>query len=203
MASGPPGARDRILEAAYGLFSTHGIGTVGVDSIVAESGVAKMSLYRHYGSKEGLVLAFLAQREKRWTVDWLEAEVTRRTDDPAQRLLTIFDVFDGWFQRSDFEGCSFINVLLEGGAQGRVHDAAVAYLSNIRMMISRFATEAGLADVTAFAQTWHILMKGSIVAAHEGNRQAARQARHGGAMILDGWPRIGGTTAAVDVSPPP
>jgi AcrR family transcriptional regulator len=202
-ATGPSSARDRILEAAYGLFSARGIGTVGVDSIVAESGVAKMSLYRHYGSKEGLVLAFLEQREKRWTVDWLEAEVARRADDPAQRLLAIFDVFDGWFRRSDFEGCSFINVLLEGGVQGPVHEAAVGYLSNIRRMISRFATEAGLADVAAFAQTWHMLMKGSIVAAHEGNREAARQARHGAAMILDAWPRTAGTTSGANVSPSP
>lgn len=203
IGSEPRKARDRILEAAYGLFSTRGIGTVGVDSIVAESGVAKMSLYRHYRSKEGLVLAFLEQRERRWTVDWLEAEVTHRTGDPVQRLLVIFDVFDEWFQRRDFEGCSFINVLLESGVHGPVHDAAVLHLSNIRTIISRFATEAGLADVAAFAQTWHILMKGSIVAAQEGNHDAAKQARHGGALILSGWPRATSPGPENAISPTP
>jgi AcrR family transcriptional regulator len=193
-------ARDRILEAAYGLFSAHGVGAVGVDSIVARSGVAKMSLYRHYRSKEGLVLAFLAQREKRWTLDWLEAEVMRRATAPEARLLAIFDVFDGWFQRDDFEGCAFINVLLEAEADGAVHAAAVTHLSNIRAIVARLAGEAGLADAADFAQTWHMLMKGSIVAAHEGNRAAARQARHAGMLILAGWPRAGDGAA---LSPPP
>ena len=69
------GARDRIVDTAYDLFSRHGIRAVGVDRIVAESGVAKMSLYRHFPSKDDLVLAFLQERERRWTNEWLRAEV--------------------------------------------------------------------------------------------------------------------------------
>ena len=107
------GARDRIVDTAYDLFSRHGIRAVGVDRIVAESGVAKMSLYRHFGSKDDLVLAFLQERERRWTNEWLRAEVERRGATPAQRMLAIFDVFGEWFSIEDFEGCSFINVLLE------------------------------------------------------------------------------------------
>ena len=105
-------ARQRILDAAYDLFSRHGIRGVGVDAIIERSGVARMTLYRHFGSKDALVLAFLERREERWTKEWLQSEVERRASDPAQRLLVIFDVFDEWFQRGDFEGCSFINVLL-------------------------------------------------------------------------------------------
>ena len=63
-----------------------------------------MTLYRHFGSKDALVLAFLDRREARWTKDWLQHEVERRAVDPAERLLAIFDVFDEWFQREDFEG---------------------------------------------------------------------------------------------------
>ena len=86
---------------------------MGIDAIIRESGVARMTLYRHFGSKDELVLAFLERREQRWTKDWLQHEAERRAADPGERLLAIFDVFDGWFRREDFEGCSFINVLLE------------------------------------------------------------------------------------------
>ena len=106
-------ARERILTTAYGLFCRHGIGAVGVDTIIDQSGVAKMTLYRHFRSKDDLVLAVLERREELWTQGWLVAEVKRRASDPAERLLAIFDVFDGWFRRRSFEGCLFVNALLE------------------------------------------------------------------------------------------
>ena len=97
-ASRPPGAsskaRERILEAAYELFSRQGIRAVGIDSIVESSGVARMTLYRHFASKDALVLAFLERREERWIKDWLQREVELRAVDPGDRLLAIFDIFD-------------------------------------------------------------------------------------------------------------
>ena len=68
-------ARSRILESAYELFSERGVRAVGIDAIIARSGVARMTLYRHFSSKEDLVLAFLERREERWTRLWLQAEV--------------------------------------------------------------------------------------------------------------------------------
>src|SRR5689334_24112269 len=106
-----PGARERILDAAYELFSRQGIQAVGVDAVISRSGVARQTLYRHFASKQDLVLAFLERREQEWTRRWLEEEVRTRATDPASRLLAIFDVFDEWFGRPDFEGCSFINVM--------------------------------------------------------------------------------------------
>ncbi len=81
----PVGARERILAAAYTLFSQHGVAAVGIDSIIARSGTAKMSLYRHFGSKDELVLAFLRQREQEWTRSWLEATVMARATEPTAR----------------------------------------------------------------------------------------------------------------------
>jgi AcrR family transcriptional regulator len=184
------GARERILQAAYELFAQRGIGAVGVDTIVARSGVAKMTLYRHFESKEMLVLAFLERREALWTRQWLEAEIMSRGKSPTERLLAIFDVFDGWFQEPDFEGCSFINVLLEAIPNGPVHQAATVHLAKIRTILLNQAQEAGLADSERFAQTWHFLMKGCIVSANEGNRQAGKQAREAGAILLEHWPRV-------------
>jgi len=178
-------ARERILETAYELFSRHGVRAVGVDRIVASSGVAKMSLYRHFRSKDELVLAFLQRREQRWTMDWLHAEVSSRGETGAERMLAIFDVFDEWFRRPDFEGCSFINVLLEfDDVDNPIRHATTAHLATIRGLVTEFAADAGVADPDAVARQWHILMKGSIVAAGEGDAMAAKRAQALGRLLL-------------------
>ena len=182
---GRSSARERILDTAYELFSRHGIRAVGVDRIIASSGVAKMSLYRHFHSKEELVLAFLQEREQRWTRAWLQAEASSRGESGAERLLALFDVFDEWFQRPDFEGCTFVNVLLEfDDLDHPIRRATEEHLATIRGMLREFAEQAGVVDPDAFAWQWHILMKGSIVAAGEGDRLAARRAREIGELLL-------------------
>jgi AcrR family transcriptional regulator len=179
------GARARILDAAYDLFSRQGIRAVGIDAIIAQSGVARMTLYRHFGSKDELVLAFLEQREDTWTKNWLQAEVERSATAPADRLLAIFDTFDDWFRRPDFEGCSFINVMLEiTEPSDAIHRASTSYLAGIRNFLEGLARQAGIADAENFARQWHILMKGSIVAAGEGDSDAARRAQDVGRLLL-------------------
>jgi AcrR family transcriptional regulator len=178
-------ARERLVTAAYELFSQRGVQAVGIDAIIERSGVARQTMYRHFDSKQELVLAFLERREQWWTRDWLEAEVGRRASDPQERLLAIFDVFDAWFRTPDFEGCSFINVLLEHPDGGHpVHRAAATYLAGIRQFLEDLARQAGLPDPPDFAREWHILMKGSIVAAGEGDREAAMRAKKVGAVLL-------------------
>jgi AcrR family transcriptional regulator len=178
-------ARERVLKAAYELFAQEGIRAVGLDDVVARAGVSPMTLNRYFASKDDLVLAFLERREQLWTKDWLEAEVERRASEPDEQLLAIFDVFDEWFRRDDFEGCSFINVLLEiSDADSPLHRASATYLARIRSFIERLAAEAGISDPESFARQWHILMKGAIVAAAEGDREAARRARSVGALLL-------------------
>jgi AcrR family transcriptional regulator len=179
------GARARILDAAYELFSRNGIQAVGIEAVISRSGVARQTLYRHFASKQDLVLAFLERREREWTRRWLEGEVRRRAGDPTERLLAIFDIFDEWFGRADFEGCSFINVMLEHpDPRDPLHRASVSYLSGIRGLLEGLAREAGIVDAQDFAREWHILMKGSIVAAGEGDRQAARRAKRIGGLLL-------------------
>ncbi|RCW37481.1 TetR family transcriptional regulator [Halopolyspora algeriensis] len=174
------GPRERILDTAYALFARRGVGDVGVDEVIAGSGVAKATLYRHFPSKTELVLAFLAEREQRWTREFIAVESARRGATPQQQLLALFDVFDEWFHRTDFEGCSFINVLLEMHGHGPEHPlgrASAQYLDNIRALVRQRAERAGLTCPAEFAHSWHILMKGSIVAAAEGDRHAARRAK--------------------------
>ena len=185
-APGRLSARERILDTAYELFSRHGTRAVGVDRIISECGIAKMTLYRNFPSKDELILAFLERRDELWTRAWLQAESQRRGSSPAQRLLAIFDTFEGWFHREDFEGCSFINVMLEVvEPDSPVRQATIRHLEAIRGFVRSLAEEAGIQDTDGFARQWHILMKGSIVSAEEGHLDAAARAKHLGTLLLE------------------
>jgi len=148
--------------------------------------VAKMTLYRHFRSKEELVLAVLDLREELWTRRWLGQVIEQRGQTADERLLVIFDAFDEWFHREDYEGCLFTNALLE------VHDptsvvglAASEKRENIRLILRDLAEQAGVRDPDEFAYQWQMLMIGSIVIAVQGGKEAARHAREAGARLLE------------------
>jgi len=183
--SKPRSGRERILEAAYDLFSRSGVRAIGVDTITVHADVAKMTLYRNFTSKHELAMAFLQLREERWVKDWLQAEVCRRGSSPAGQLLAIFDVLSEWFARDDFEGCAFVTSLLEfDDPDDPVRKACISHLANIRAFLAELAAAAGVQDAQRFATQWHILMKGSIVAAGEGDQDAAKRAQQLGRLLL-------------------
>ena len=173
------------MDSAYALFARHGIRGVGIDEVIERAAVAKATLYRHFPSKDDLVLAFLARREELWTHGFVETGARSRGTTPEEQLLAIFDVFDGWFREEDFEACSFINVLLE--LNDREHPlgrASAEHLANIRAILRGLAEEAGLRDPDGFSRKWHILMKGSIVSAAEGDPEAAKHAQSIARLVL-------------------
>jgi AcrR family transcriptional regulator len=179
-------ARQRILDAAYELFSRRGIRAVGVEEVIARADVAKATLYRHFPSKDDLVLAFLELREQRWTRQLVEAGAKERGNTAEEQLLAIFDVFHDWFQQADYEGCSFVKVLLEtADRQHPAGKASAQHLENIRTIVRTLAEKAGLHDPEAFALSWHILMKGAIVQAAEGDREAAQRAKKLARLLLE------------------
>jgi AcrR family transcriptional regulator len=185
-----PDARERILNTAYDLFAQRGIRGVGVDEVIERAGVAKATLYRHFPSKDELVLGFLEERERRWTHERVEAGALQRGITPEDQLLAIFDVFDDWFReewsdRDQFEGCSFVNVLLELGPKHPAGEASVRHLENIRSIVKGLAEEAGLREPANFARSWHILMKGSIVQAAEGDVDAAQRAKAMARLLIE------------------
>jgi AcrR family transcriptional regulator len=182
-----PGAspRERILDAAYELFSRRGIRAVGINEVIERAGVATATLYRHFPSKDSLVLAYLDLRERRWTEGFVEAGALQRGSNPEERLLAIFDVLDEWFYRDDFESGSFIKVLLELGPDHPAGGASVRHLGQIRAIVRRLADEAGLRDTDSFARSWHILMEGSIVVAAEGDLDAAKRGKAMARLLID------------------
>jgi AcrR family transcriptional regulator len=181
-ARGEP--RERILTIAYELFSHRGVRDVGVDEVISRSGVAKATLYRHFPSKTELVLAFLERRDQMWT-STMVSEARRRGATAEEQLLAIFDVFDDWFHRDDFEACSFINTLLEMGSTHPAGQASIQYLRNIRTSVERIAEEAGLIDPARFAESCQILMRGATIAAAEGNLDAAQRAKAMARLLIN------------------
>jgi AcrR family transcriptional regulator len=172
----PP--RERILTAAYELFSRRGIRAVGTDEVIERADVARATLYRHFATKNDLVLAVLERREQLWTHGLIEAQSEFRGNNPEERLLAIFDVLHDWFQNRDgFEGCSFINVLLELGPDHPAGQASIVHIDNVRDIVRQRAVAAGLHDVEDFAWSWHILMKGAIILAAVGDPDAAHRAQ--------------------------
>src|SRR6202008_4542306 len=179
-------ARERILAAAYELFSRRGIRAVGTDEVIERAGVAKATLYRHFATKNDLVLAVLQRREELWTHGLIEEQSRQRGETPEEQLLAIFDVMHDWFRAGDgYEGCSFINVLLELGADHPAGRASITHIDHVRDIVRHRALAAGLTDVEDFASSWHILMKGAIIMAAVGDLDAALRARKMACVLIE------------------
>ncbi len=179
-------ARERILTAAYELFSRRGIRAVGTDEVIERAGVARATLYRHFATKDDLVLAVLQRREEVWTHGLIEEQSRQRGATPEEQLLAIFDVLHEWFQHHDaYEGCSFINVLLELGVDHPAGQACIVHIDHVRNIVRQRAVAAGLIDVEDFASSWHILMKGAIVLAAVGDLDAALRARRMACALIE------------------
>jgi hypothetical protein len=127
-------------------------------------------------SKDELVLAVLDLREKVWTRGRLEHEVRRRARTPATRLLAIFDVFDDWFRAEDYEGCLFVNTLLETAGNTPTFAGSVEKRANVRYFVRDLARDAGARNPEDLARKLQLLMTGAIVAATEGDADGARRA---------------------------
>jgi AcrR family transcriptional regulator len=108
----PSAVRDRILATASRLFYKNGVHAVGVDLVVAESGIAKTSLYRHFGNKDALVAAFLECEDADFWRQW-DAIAERRSDDPEAELEAYLDWMDVRLKRPDYRGCPQLNVIAE------------------------------------------------------------------------------------------
>jgi AcrR family transcriptional regulator len=172
-----PELRERILTVAYPLFVSRGIRDVTVAEVRRVAGVTSEQFEAAFESRDALAAACLQRREREWTLGVVEAGARSRGRTPAEQLLAIFDVFDDWFRRDDYEACTFINVLLEMGKDHPLGRASGEHLVNIRMIVTALAGEAHLRNPEEFAMSWHILMKGAIINAVEGDQDAALRSK--------------------------
>ena len=177
--------REAILRTAVRLFSENGYHATGIDRLIKESGVAKMTLYKHFASKEDLILAAL----RRWDEEsrrWLTGEVESRAGSPRDRLLVLFDVLDDWFDQQDFKGCLFINATAEfSDPEDPIHAAAAEHKRLFRRYLKSLVAAAGVQHVDALTDQLVLLMEGAIVSAQVHQvAGAGRQARAAAAALL-------------------
>ncbi len=182
----PHPRRDHLVETALRLFASRGFHATGIDTILAEAGVAKMTLYHHFSSKEELILAALRLRDERLR-NWLMKRVRQRAEDPALRLLAIFDVLGESCERDDFSGCTFINASAEyGDLDCPIHAAAAEHKRLLRNYVRDLAASAGAPDPDALSKQLFLLMDGAIVGTKmSGKPDALCHARQAAKVLVD------------------
>jgi AcrR family transcriptional regulator len=162
MFSSSPTAQ-RILDAASRLFYEHGIRAVGVDAIAAEAGATKVTLYKHFGSKDRLVAEYLRARDERWRAS-LQAVIERRRD-PRDQLLAVFDAYGEWLVRDSLRGCAFINAAAElADPRHPALEVARAHKASLRRHLADLADRAGARRPDAVAGELLLLLDGAAVA---------------------------------------
>jgi len=179
------GVRDRILRTAAELFYKRGVQNVGVDQVVAEAGVAKMSLYKHFGSKDALVEAGLRHQSETWRL-WFEQRVLATSPEVDARILGIFEALEVWFGSTDFRGSPFTNVAVEVADAG--HGATRAAMDHQRAVLAfvrDLARNTGVSRPEMLARQLLLLMEGATVLAQvHGGVEPAREARRAAQALL-------------------
>jgi AcrR family transcriptional regulator len=163
--SSPLSARDRILQTASRLFYQEGLRATGIDRIIAESGVAKMSFYRSFASKNDLIAEFLRQRHATW-MQRFRTSVESALAAPGAGLEVMADVLEEWFREPDFRGCAFINTLAESGP-GNGEDVAIAraHKAELEAYVTEVAVRLGMPVPASVAAMAMLIIEGAIVRA--------------------------------------
>jgi AcrR family transcriptional regulator len=159
-------ARERILEAASRLFYAHGVRATGIDRIIAESGVAKMSFYRNFASKKDLVLTFLEQRRSLWMGWFVRRALQLEREKPEQGLTVLAIALKEWFAETDFRGCPFINIAVEAGdSNADEHRLAQRHKQDLTDFIARMVSPRAHDRAGEIAQLAVLVIDGAIVRA--------------------------------------
>lgn len=177
--------REQLIETALKLFYRQGFHATGIDAIIAESGVARMTLYKHFKSKDDLILAVLRRRDERFRI-WFTRAVERRASSPGDRLLAVFDALEEWFRQPDFSGCMFINASAEfADPANPIHKTAAEHKILMRRYLTGLARDAGAPDPEILGNSLALLAEGAIVMRHVGgDASAATQAGAAAAVLI-------------------
>lgn len=176
-------ARDRILDVAARLFYAEGIRAVGIDRIIAEAGVAKMSFYNNFASKDDLILAYVETMGEAWRA-WFTGELKKRR---REGVLVVFDVLAARLARRDFRGCAFINSMVEAADfDSAVHQAALSHKRQVIGILEQWLHDQGVkGDIASLAYQLLLLLDGAIVAAvRDGKASAAQSAKEIAGALL-------------------
>jgi len=179
--------REHLIEVAARLFNRHGYHAAGVDRVIAEAGIAKTTLYRHFESKEELIVAVLRRIDASF-LNGMRATVDRTAGGPRAKLLATFDFLESWFRDASFHGCPFISAAAEYSERpGPIFREAALHKRLLIAYYEELARAAGLHDPRQVAEAIHLLHEGATAVAHvSGAPEAARRAKAMAERFLDG-----------------
>jgi AcrR family transcriptional regulator len=180
-----PSVRERILDTAQRLFYRDGFRAVGIDTIIAEAGVAKMSLYRHFPSKDDLIVAYLEESNRQYW-EWLDRAVAD-IEDPLDRLVGIFEAIEKLSTSPECLGCTFQGTAAEfPDREHPGHQVALTHKKTVRDRFAQLAGEAGLQEPGDLADQLLLLMDGAWVAARMfGPTNPAAGLTHAARTLID------------------
>ena len=177
-------ARERLLAAADRLFYEEGVNTVGIDRVIEEAGVAKATLYSTFGSKEGLVVAYLRGRLERRQQRTTQTLAAIRS--PRERILAVFDVLDSFIREPGYNGCAFMNASAESHPGSAVQQAADESRAWTLSLFVELAREIGVVDPQALALQLRLLYDGVLVSSRmDRDPEAALTAKATAATLVD------------------
>ena len=160
----PKAGRGRLVHAAVQLVYVHGFQAVGIDQIIAAAGVTKSTFYKHFQSRDELLIEAVRLRDQWETRAYKRAIEELAGDDPRLQLLAFFDVLDIWFNDPDFFGCQFINAAAEfPNPHDPIHEAAASHKRTARNEFRDLAAAAGVADPESFADQYTALVEGTLI----------------------------------------
>jgi AcrR family transcriptional regulator len=177
--------RDHLINTALELFSRDGFQATGIDKILSESGVAKMTLYNHFKSKDELILAALRRRDETFR-NWFMRNVESCSGSPRDCLLATFDVLGQWILQDDFCGCTFINATAEFGERGdSIRNSCAEHKRLVLDYFEKLAKAAGARDPAELAFSLNLLAEGAIVTAQVmGTKDAAARAKRAADILI-------------------
>ena len=184
--------RDHLIATAFRLFYRDGYHAVGIDTILAEAKLAKMTLYHHFASKEELIVAVLEQRSVLIN-EKVQALLSEAGPSPRKRLDAYFDRYDAFFSRKEFNGCPFIRAVAEyPEIQSPVHQAVIRHKQRDIDTLQELLSDFDLAEPKPVAQQIALLIEGALVSAHTfGNATALTHARSAALALVKAAPRVG------------
>jgi AcrR family transcriptional regulator len=177
--------RDHLLAVAQRMFCETGFHAVSVDAILEEAGVARMTLYKNFGSKEDLIVATL-KREDSMFRQWLVSAVEAQSNHSQDRILGLFDALHDRFASEGYYGCAFIRASVEYPSPGHpVHRAAREHKEMIRSYLRGLAAEVEGADPLTLSEQLYLLFEGAITASQlHGEAWPAEYARQAAENLL-------------------
>ena len=181
--------REDLIDLAMRLFNRHGYHATGVDRIMEETGIAKTTLYRHFGSKEELIVAALAKIDEALR-DELRSYVENASHDPRERLLATFGQLDVWLRDSEFKGCPFISAAAEyAGSNDPVFQQVRLHKRLTLAYFEELVRAGNLPDAKQLARQIMMLHEGAIAYAQVlGCEGAAESARRAAERLIDSAP---------------